>query len=401
MRRILLSAAMIVFVVAAIVGGTGAFFSDTETSTGNVFAAGALDLKIDNESYYNGLVCAEVDEGEYEWQQTTWGEANMAQHFDPYMTNLIGTPCVTSWALKDLGEGDLFFDFEDVKPGDWGEDTISIHVHDNPAWACMDMRIQEDDFGANDLALQEQIQFIWWADDGDNVLEADEYDSLQIANGPAIEVLNSYYALADSETNVWDPNAPGTPLLGGVDPETQEENVYYVAKAWCFGEFEFGDNLAEQDGEGKTGQNGPGDRGPGFVCNGASTGNDAMAGRFLVDVAFEAVQARHNGNFQCGPIFDEDEPVDPVVVLSPVLNFGPTGWGGWSCPADHTAISGQVLGNSEVIGAEGLAIPSATIGGETYPSFPHYTFADGETGYVMQNGGIGQSVQIEITCQPN
>ena len=45
---------MIVFVGAVVIGATGAFFSDTETSTGNTFTAGAIDLGVDNESYYNG-----------------------------------------------------------------------------------------------------------------------------------------------------------------------------------------------------------------------------------------------------------------------------------------------------------------------------------------------------------
>ena len=45
---------MIAVVAIIAVGATGAFFSDTETSTGNTFAAGAIDLGVDNTSYYNG-----------------------------------------------------------------------------------------------------------------------------------------------------------------------------------------------------------------------------------------------------------------------------------------------------------------------------------------------------------
>jgi predicted ribosomally synthesized peptide with SipW-like signal peptide len=48
---------MIVFVGALAAGATGAFFSDTETSTGNTFAAGSLDLRVDSEAHYNGSVC--------------------------------------------------------------------------------------------------------------------------------------------------------------------------------------------------------------------------------------------------------------------------------------------------------------------------------------------------------
>lgn len=55
MRRILLSLGTIVFIGGAVASATGAFFSDTETSTGNIFTAGSIDLKIDHSlSTYNG-----------------------------------------------------------------------------------------------------------------------------------------------------------------------------------------------------------------------------------------------------------------------------------------------------------------------------------------------------------
>ena len=100
-KKILVSLSVIGVVAAIVVGGTIAYFSDTETSTGNTFTAGAIDLTIDNESYYNGV----RSEG-------------------------------TSWQLADLID-QLFFNFSDLKPGDWGEDTVSIHVDNNDAWACV------------------------------------------------------------------------------------------------------------------------------------------------------------------------------------------------------------------------------------------------------------------------
>ena len=86
MKKILLSLALIlVFGTAAYIGGTGAFFSDTETSTNNTFTAGAIDLKIDNTSYYLGV-------------------ANPG----------------TTWPSQDL-TNQKFFDFSDLKPSDYGE----------------------------------------------------------------------------------------------------------------------------------------------------------------------------------------------------------------------------------------------------------------------------------------
>lgn len=46
MKKILISLAIIGAVSAIVAGGTIAYFSDTETSTGNTFTAGTLDLKL-------------------------------------------------------------------------------------------------------------------------------------------------------------------------------------------------------------------------------------------------------------------------------------------------------------------------------------------------------------------
>ena len=106
MKKILLSLTSIVFVGALLAGTTGAFLADTEKSTGNTFATGVVDLKVDNESYVTN----------------EWG-------------NLVYSS-TTSWALSPL-LGKLFFNFSDIKPGDIGEDTISLHVNNNNAWACL------------------------------------------------------------------------------------------------------------------------------------------------------------------------------------------------------------------------------------------------------------------------
>ena len=49
---------MIAVVGALAVGGTIAFYNDTETSTGNIFTAGSIDLKVDHLAQtYNGVDC--------------------------------------------------------------------------------------------------------------------------------------------------------------------------------------------------------------------------------------------------------------------------------------------------------------------------------------------------------
>ena len=171
MKKILLSLSVIVAVGAVVAGATGAFFSDTETSEGNTFTAGAIDLGIDNESYYNG----HLNDG------TSWN-----LNFD------LDEGCVFGDGTSEIPC--LFFNFDDLKPGDYGEDTISIHVTNNESWLCADVTLTsnddvnctepEDDGDAengqcenqlpapnSDGDLAQEIDFLWWAEDGDNVLE--------------------------------------------------------------------------------------------------------------------------------------------------------------------------------------------------------------------------------------
>ncbi|MHB1330628.1 MAG: SipW-dependent-type signal peptide-containing protein [Minisyncoccota bacterium] len=58
MKRIFLSLGMLLGVGAIVAGGTIAFYNDTETSTGNIFVAGSIDLKVDHlKQTYNGMDC--------------------------------------------------------------------------------------------------------------------------------------------------------------------------------------------------------------------------------------------------------------------------------------------------------------------------------------------------------
>lgn len=58
MKKILLSLGTLVAVGAIVVGGTIAFYNDTETSTGNIFTAGSIELVVDHlKQSYNGEDC--------------------------------------------------------------------------------------------------------------------------------------------------------------------------------------------------------------------------------------------------------------------------------------------------------------------------------------------------------
>ena len=281
MKKIITSLGMVVFVGALVVGGTGAFFSDTETSTANVFTAGAIDLKVDSEQHYNGNECVNIGSStlNYVWQ----GNA-------PYP--VAGTPCDGTWTQTDLGITNKFFNFGDVKPGDFGENTISLHIDSNPAWVCADVTITSNDdmstvepeLGAGDATntasitdgeLAQNIEFTAWLDNastsgavpGDNIHQAGEV--LYFTPGPASTVLaGGSLTLADGGT--------GTPLPGG--------STSYIGLAWCAG-----------DMTASTGTGAP-------TCNGATMGNIAQTDSMTADLTFRVEQSRNNAAFRCNAI---------------------------------------------------------------------------------------------------
>lgn len=297
MKKILLSLSVIVAVGAVVAGATGAFFSDTETSEGNTFTAGAIDLGIDNESYYNG----ELNDG------TSWNLNFDLDEGCVFGEDTNGIPC-------------LFFNFDDLKPGDYGEDTISLHVTNNEAWLCADVKLtsnddvdctependtdaengacNDPDTDVTDGDLAQEIDFLWWADDGDNVLETNE-TPLPAGKLGALGVgSTATVTLADSNGSIW----PGGGPILTKDPD----DILYIGKAWCFGGIT--PDPLPQDGEtndwspagNNDGVNGAGQpEDGGYNCNGVGVGNKSQTDQATLDVAFRAVQARNNDGFQC------------------------------------------------------------------------------------------------------
>ena len=264
MNTRILTSLVIIGLVSIVLGmGTYAYFSDTETSTGNTFTAGSIDLKIDNHCYLNGEEVSDC-----------------------------------TWDLTDLTD-ELFFNFADIKPGDWGEDTVSIHVYDNDAWVCvifknlessdetcvepeLDVEADCGEDGKGELA--ENLYFFFWVDmcdepelnacPGDNIYQP-ECD-IPLMAGYASEVLDGrIYTLADSqENNVG--GIDGYPLLGST--------TYYIGKVWCFGTM----NIDPETGQ--------------ITCDGSSVGNEAQTDSLTGDIEFYAVQERNNPNFLCSQL---------------------------------------------------------------------------------------------------
>jgi len=250
MKKILISLSIVAVVAAIAIGATTAFFSDTETSTGNTFTAGAIDLKIDSKATYNG-------------QQV--GAA--------------------TWELKDLvPTADKFFNFSDVKPGDKGENTISLHVTNNDAWGCVNIiPTKNDDVSSNepelaagdtpntdsifDGELAQNMQFKIWADTcsrentgqsatpGDNIFQEGCDRLLTQGTGP---ITPTTYALATPAGNNVFNGQTKSPLTGS--------STYFLGVEWSI---------------------------PTIVGNIIQTDN------YQADVSFYVEQSRNNSNFVC------------------------------------------------------------------------------------------------------
>lgn len=250
MKRLLISIVTISVVGVLTFGASRAFFSDIETSAGNVFHAGSLDLKVDSDCHY-------WRDGE----DIGCGEG----------------PGSGNWDLTNLESGiHKFFNFTDIKPGDRGEDTVSLHVYDNNAWVRMLIDVTEDsDNGCtepeldadpdcnnpDDGELLENLVFWVWLDqgltpgfggkhvgdsgdrgEGNNVF--DENDRILVDHGTidSLEEWNISEALAEYRITVEcpaDPDGDGQTATGkdgcqgiAVDGRLVESTTYYFGIAW-------------------------------------------------------------------------------------------------------------------------------------------------------------------------
>lgn len=233
----------VVAVVALV--ASQAFFSDTETSKGNVFVAGAIDLKVDYASYYNRPVDGQPD---------------------------------FFWTLKDLSE-EQFFSFRDVKPGDFGEGTISLHVYNNNAWACVNIiPTLNDDVSSTEPELEvdvpntdsifdgelaQNMKFRIWADvcavdpatPGDNKYQPDCDKLLTEGTGP---IVPTTWALADSVSPNVFTGLLADPMIGS--------NDYYLGVEWSVP---------------------------------TTVGNIIQTDKYEADISFYVEQARNNLQFKC------------------------------------------------------------------------------------------------------
>lgn len=200
-------------------------------------------------------------------------EQKCSSEFNDY----VGRACASAWTETDLGPTNQFFNFDDIKPGDQGENTISLHVLDNDAYACMytsnmhdnDPLLVEPETTAGDLSLgpdlgelAKQTYFFVWNDDGDNIWEEGE---TPITQGPVagdVFLNNGVYQLAN--------------ILGG---ETK-----YIGLAWCAGSMT-AENYV-------------------ITCDGTGMDNTAQVDELKADISFYVEQVRNNPEFSCSKLIE-------------------------------------------------------------------------------------------------
>ena len=295
--KILLSVASIAAAAALVIGATFAFFSDEETSTGNTFTAGELDLKIDAQAHYAGLTCTDG----------VWVEDEEGQSTRP---DLIGDGCDGTWSEKDLVAGeDKFFNLVDIKPGDSGENTISLHVYDNDAWArfvITDVSDLENTFlqaeldsnnddGVTSGELQENLEFSIWLDEGVT-------DGFQCSPDPGQPGVAGCYADITEGDNVYQPQtepqlaSPGPLDQGGETHDIWTALALVYQGQGCQGSGRLDDGTTTCPGLNADGRliasityyfglswNLPGD-----------VGNEALTDSLSATLRFDAVQHRNN-----------------------------------------------------------------------------------------------------------
>lgn len=176
------------------------------------------------------------------------------------------------WGSKHLTEGDKFWSFNDIKPGDWGTNVISLHPTTNDAKVCSYVF---DVAHTGEANLADGINvFVWKDTNGDGVFN--DGTSTQIYKGTVSGFNGVQYA--------------GT-IAGN--------STTYMGVAWCAGSADGAEAVAKDN------TNAAG------ICSPVTMDNTYQGANFTANFGFYAVQARHNDSFQCDSQWPAEQPTAP------------------------------------------------------------------------------------------
>ena len=145
-KRILISLAVIGAVAVIAVGGTIAYFSDTETSTGNTFTAGTIDISVDNMNPWNhSFALADMkpsytDYINFEiqntgsdpnpvdvWKKITVTNETTGVESEPECTDQNGVWDNTAKACDWDGSGTMYVDKNDLSSVIWYDLSVEVY----------------------------------------------------------------------------------------------------------------------------------------------------------------------------------------------------------------------------------------------------------------------------------
>lgn len=181
MKKILLSLVVVSALVAAVAIGTQALFSDTETSTGNTFTTGTIDIAVDGENPW---------ESTYEWELEDM-KPSYTGYLDFEVVN-VGSNPLNLW--KTLANFETY-DVTESEPE--LEADPESQIDDIDSWINYDLRVE--------LYMPEGEEPVWWETiylDEDDVkignLENQEMYLGMIPVGWRMKVIQSYHMVDEA-----------------------------------------------------------------------------------------------------------------------------------------------------------------------------------------------------------
>ncbi|WP_144900853.1 vWA domain-containing protein [Halobellus captivus] len=187
--------------------GTSALFSDTESFENNTITAGTLDLKVDwQQSYYGAsesweFVNAHPDHDDDGEQSIDLGGNTGVVKYSDDDKNIVDALTCENFDQnyeENFGDQESLVSLNDVKPGDEGEITFSLHLCDNPGyiWLTADnfsqsggtttepeeAELEQGEEDDGELAENTFVE-IWYDEDCDNQLDrsGEEGQELEVA----------------------------------------------------------------------------------------------------------------------------------------------------------------------------------------------------------------------------
>lgn len=311
LTRAVYAVAMIAVIATAGFLSTRAFFSDTESSQGNVFAAGSLDLLV--------------------------GITNRGSEGGP-----------DPLAPQNLPNNGALFAFENLMPGETDTGFFRFESSED-AWLCLaaditdtdeNTRLAQEEAAGDNSTVQGELQnymeiAIWEANDNnaDGVVGTSENDTLRVMSLEDFAT-GEYHALQDS-------------AMGDNPLEADIEEQYEYA--YCFGQFS---NTADVMANGGT-----------LECDGSSAGNDAQTDSVTSTIYFYAEQMQNNANFVCSGVSDLVIEQDDLAEGDRTDEYFTSNWFFYNDENDTIMTQNQFGANSNSIttGPDGVGAAQMTL----------------------------------------